>query len=75
MIPYYGYSILLVLFSQCVLRNNKYTEKTNNSFDKSVSSISVLREENPQKTQSSGSLLKRKSEGNLDLRSTTYFLV
>jgi hypothetical protein len=32
------------------------TEKTNNSFDKSVSSILVLRDDNPQKTQSSGSL-------------------
>jgi hypothetical protein len=38
------------------------TEKTNNSFDKSVSSISVLREDNPQKTQSSDSLFKRNSE-------------
>jgi hypothetical protein len=41
-----------------------YTEKTNNSFDISVSSISVLREDNPQKTQSSGSLFKKNSEGN-----------
>jgi hypothetical protein len=40
------------------------TEKKNNSIDKSVSSISVLREDNPQKTHSSGSLLKRNGEGN-----------
>jgi hypothetical protein len=56
------YSVLLQVFPNATSIDS-ITEKTNNSFDKSISSISVLREDNPQKTQSP-ELLKRNSEGN-----------